>query len=399
MIFGIILLALVIAVAMFHYVQGMFSAMISASLTIFAALIAISYHEPIAEKVFLSQFPNAAHAVSLIGLFAISYVFMRLITDKLVSGNVRMPVTIDKIGAGFFGLVAGIFAVGIFAIAAQMLPFGPSIAGYARFSVDDRPVHGIHASGYNRPQDMEIYSELKSDSLDPSRASGAFPIPVDDMTVGLAYYVSNGGSLEGSQPLASIHPSYLDELFCQRLITVGEKRVLPITGSNDAGIRVSNVFTSTYLLQTVEDFESKELRGESAPSVPPLEGLTPIAVRAGFSGPYGEVPFTMASVGLVLPVNGTFKELHPIGSYQGNRLVLTRQDDPLFSNKAMDLVFLVPTEALQAGDSGNQKKMPAGAILQFKRTGRDDLSGKAITDSIPEGGGPGFREKDRKPTF
>ena len=45
MIFAIIILLFLGAIAFFHYIQGFFSATISAIITVFAAVSAFSYHE------------------------------------------------------------------------------------------------------------------------------------------------------------------------------------------------------------------------------------------------------------------------------------------------------------------------------------------------------------------
>ena len=50
MVFGMIMLVLVAAVAFYQYIQGFFSAMISCVLAIMAALIAVASHEPVAES-------------------------------------------------------------------------------------------------------------------------------------------------------------------------------------------------------------------------------------------------------------------------------------------------------------------------------------------------------------
>ena len=195
MVFGLIILVLLGAVAFYHYVQGFFSAMISAFLAVIAALVAVSFYEPVAEGMLMTQLPNQAHAVALVGLFALTYVFLRLAADKLIPGNIQVPLMADKIGAGVFGVIAGIFTTGILALAAQMLPFGPSIAGYSRYPLADRSVSSLHVPGKYQLQDLYAFDELQVDTLDPAKASGLFPLPVDDMVAGLATYVSDGGSV------------------------------------------------------------------------------------------------------------------------------------------------------------------------------------------------------------
>ena len=123
MIFGTIILVLLAGVAFYHYVQGFFSAMISAVLALLAAMVALSYHEVLAEGLLAPHMPNAAHALALTLIFAATYLILRMVIDRLVPGNIRLNVLVEKIGAGVCGLLAAIFSVGILALAAQMLPF------------------------------------------------------------------------------------------------------------------------------------------------------------------------------------------------------------------------------------------------------------------------------------
>src|SRR4051794_28313252 len=140
MIFSLFVIVFIGIIAYWHYLQGFFSAAISAILAIIAALIALGYQE---ELVGLAggKFNEQASAIALVCLFAITYLILRVLFDSAIPGNVRFPVILDRIGAPIMGIIAGIFGVGILVIAAQTLPFGPSIGGYQRFSITfDKPV-------------------------------------------------------------------------------------------------------------------------------------------------------------------------------------------------------------------------------------------------------------------
>src|SRR5215204_4864671 len=134
MLFSIFVVVFVGIVAYWHYLQGFFSAAISALLAIVAALVAVGYHEEIA-MMLAGKMNDQANAVGLVSLFGVTYLLLRLIFDKAIPGNVRFPVLLDRIGAPIMGLIAGIFGVGVLVIAAQTLPFGPSIAGYQRYPI------------------------------------------------------------------------------------------------------------------------------------------------------------------------------------------------------------------------------------------------------------------------
>src|SRR5688572_17522750 len=122
MILTIILVLFVGAITFFHYTQGFFSATISAALAIVSAVLAFSYHETVVETLLGGRFADAAHGMALAIMFATLYLVLRVAFDKMIPGNVRFPVLVDKIGGGAMGLIAGIFAAGILAIVAQYLP-------------------------------------------------------------------------------------------------------------------------------------------------------------------------------------------------------------------------------------------------------------------------------------
>ena len=392
MIFGVIVLALVAVIAFFHYVQGLFSAMVSAVLVIIAALVAVSYHEELAESLFANTFPSYAHAVALVGLFGAVYLVLRLVCDALVSGNVRLPLLVDKIGAGVFGLIAGIFAAGIFVLAAQLLPFGPDIAGYSRFALANREITNVTVPKMRQKQDVAITGELKNDSLSPTQASGMFVIPADDMVLSLVHYVSNGGSLAGERPLSAIHPSYLDELFGHRLGPLLGSDVL-ISGGKQAGMTVQAAYSSDQVIRNIVDFELKNIRGETALAT--LDSGIPLVIRASIDAPTSGArnAFNMASIRLVL--NG--RDYYPVGSYQDGKLYRTRLDDYLFvdGQNAVDFVFMVESELLPVKEGGNARTFPAGTFIAARRAARVDLSSMAIGNSIPNSSAPvGIMMKD-----
>src|SRR2546423_1117275 len=133
MIFGILILAIVGGVAYYHYAQVFLSAPMSAMIAVIAAALAISLHEPIVASLLKGKFSDYAHGLALIAIFAAVYMILRVLVDKAVPGQVRLPVIVDRIGGAAMGLIAGIFTAGIVALAAQALPFGPSIGGYSRY--------------------------------------------------------------------------------------------------------------------------------------------------------------------------------------------------------------------------------------------------------------------------
>ena len=98
----LIVLVLVGAITYFHYVQGLFSAALSAMIAVIAAVLAFSFHEPIV-RLLGGKMADQAAAVALVGVFAITYFALRFLFDKYIPGNVQVPLMADKIGGAFMG--------------------------------------------------------------------------------------------------------------------------------------------------------------------------------------------------------------------------------------------------------------------------------------------------------
>jgi hypothetical protein len=391
MLFGIIMLVLVAAVAFFHYVQGLFTAMTSCVLAILAAMIALAHHEPVAESLLARAMPAQAHAIVLVALFSLSYVVMRVAADKLVPGNVRFNVMVDKIGAGVFGVLAACFGVGVLAIAAQLLPFGPSIAGYSRYALADRSDFTVK----NLPRQLYYtklgaWNELERDRYDSASASGMFPLPIDSMVLGLASYVSAGGSLAGVRSFAQVHPDYSNELFGTRLAQPFNGGDVLFSVGTAPGLTVSQVYTSKAVLDNPEDIESKVVRGEHSVTVTSEGDTVPLVIRVAIAAAKGTVVATPAAVRLAISGKDGSRDYYPIGSYQrGERLLLFRPDDPICIDpgQSVDFVFMVESENLvRSGASDSEIHLPRGTFIEANRSARADLSGREIAQSSPGGG-------------
>src|SRR5687768_18012806 len=100
---GIIFLIFVGLIAYIHWIQGLLSGFISAVIAIISAAVALSFYEPLAAAMSGGKFQDQAYAVTLIALFAITYIVLRVLFDKFVPGNIRLPATVDKVGGALFG--------------------------------------------------------------------------------------------------------------------------------------------------------------------------------------------------------------------------------------------------------------------------------------------------------
>ena len=248
MVFNILIIVATGLVAFFHYIQGLFNATISAVLIAFAAVIAFNYYEPLAQLL-IGKLPDYSASLCLVVLFAASYVILRLIFDRVVPGNVRYPVLMDRIGAGVVGFVAGLIATGVVAVAAQALPFGPTIGLYGRYAVADKS-GSYFANG--QAQDVKMLDVVSADYFDHAQETPLI-FQQDDLVVGMIRHLSDNGSLAGNQPMAVIHPDYLTELFGQRIgIQVGAKHSL-VNSEKLPQLKVTGVYTQDQLTQVDGD--------------------------------------------------------------------------------------------------------------------------------------------------
>ncbi len=132
MIIVIIIAALVLGIAFFQVVQGLYTALINAILAVLCAAFALSYYEPLAEALFYgSGYAHYGDAASLVLLFAVPLLVLRFLYDHfLVPGNVVFGPWADRIGGGILGLFYGTILAGILALSLQMLPFGQTVLSW-----------------------------------------------------------------------------------------------------------------------------------------------------------------------------------------------------------------------------------------------------------------------------
>lgn len=387
MVLSVIVILLVAVIAYFHYVQGFFSATLSALIAIFAAVLAVSYQESAVDALLKGKMADQANAMMLCILFAAIYIVLRIIFDKAIPGNVRVPVLAEKIGAGVMGIVVGIFSVGIFVLAAEMLPFGPSIGGYARYAL--RGERHVIVPTNGQSVDSYVYDELKSDRFEPADEQSLL-LPVDDIVVATVAHLSAGGTLAGAQPLASIHPDYLQELFGNRLgIQVGARHsALNANGENT--VSVAGVY-SLASLPTL-DPEFKGLRSDrQVPAVTrpgPGQVLLVVRIMVGHNAADDADNLFRFSTGSIRLVAND-KDYYPIGTVDnGDQLFSQKLDDFLFlnlskSDAGIDAAFLVDKSDLFGSSEPTTEKIPAGRFIEVKRLADVNLAGMTVQTQLP----------------
>ena len=189
MIVIIIAALLLLGIAFFQAVQGMFSAIIMAVLSVLCAAIALNFYEPLAAVLIAKGWLGGyAHGLVLLALFVIPLLVLREIFDRVIRRSVQMGVWPDRIGGGALGLLTGLVLVGMLMIVVALLPLGGSFISY-------------------RPYDAQLQVD-----------QGSVPRLAARFTLGLAKCMSAGAiaPIGGGDSFAEAHDDWLLDAFCGR---------------------------------------------------------------------------------------------------------------------------------------------------------------------------------------
>jgi uncharacterized membrane protein required for colicin V production len=417
MIFSLIVLIIVGVVGYWHYVQGFFSSVLSAILTVFAALIAVGYFETVTDMALGGRAAEYAHGMVLIALFSLSYLLLRVVFDKLVPGNVRMPSTLDKVGAGAMGVVAGLFCAGIFAISAQQLPFDSSIMMFSRYATGATREVTVPTGGQSR--NAEIWGELATGRAPITDNDGfadderqSLWIPADEVVLGLMNRVSDGGTLSNHRPFVEIHPDYLMQLFASRLATQSGARHVAFNLPDKQYVTVPGLFTLDQVLRYdgEPDFMRRSTRAIETGVLKsnPDQILLIVRARIDQMAADGDKIVRMSIAAARLVADRT--NYTPVGIVEAGALLrVNRLDDYLFINTGgdaatVDFAFLVPREAVltnpapqSSARTATDLEIKPGVFFEFKRMAQVSLAGKQVSGSwSPAPGQALFDRRDLK---
>ncbi len=186
MLLALLATILILAIASYQVVQGLFSALVMTILSILAVMVAFNYYELLAPLLYPYQ-PLHADGLVLVVLFGVSLMVFRVLYDKFIPGNVVFGMWLNRIGGGVLGILTGSIMVGMLLIAVQMLPFQEKFLTY-------------------RPFDGSL-----------GRSSRLAPFYADEFTLGMAKMLS-AGSFQTTPPgpLGGEHGDLLLEAFCTR---------------------------------------------------------------------------------------------------------------------------------------------------------------------------------------
>jgi len=378
MILSVIIIGILAGVTYYHYVQGMFSSAISAFCAFIGVLIAFGYYEQLVGMAGQGKMADYAAGAVLITLFAATYILLRIVIDQCVPGNVEVPLYVERAGAGVFGFITALFCAGVFAVGAQLMPFGPSIGGYERFptvSADEVSVpHEALGAGQHRDAIGRITNQLKDNDLEPTRSSGLL-VPVDDFVISLTS-VSSSNSLAGAQSFADVHPNLLDQAYANRLGPDHSGWRVFINSPKVPMASLNGVFTVSGNVEAA-DSEIVALRpNKSVLAFKAGSSDVILVLRATFANTAqdtdGVVRITPAAIRLVVGD----KVYHPVGTmFATNKLGLSRLDDQILipnALRAADFAFSIPKSLADTLSKAPAKGVASKAVgfVEFKMYSR-----------------------------
>lgn len=137
---NITVIALVLLIAYWWATQGAFSAIIHLLCVIVAGALALAFWEPLTMGLLLrgTGFDVYAWGVSLVGIFVVVLVGLRLLTNKLLPANVDLPRWAN-LALGFpVGAFAGVLSIGMLILGAGHVQSERQILGFAGYARSTR---------------------------------------------------------------------------------------------------------------------------------------------------------------------------------------------------------------------------------------------------------------------
>lgn len=130
--FNLMIIGLILLIAYWWANQGFFSAILHLVCVIAAGAIAFGVWELLVVRLLLKGggFDNYAWGSTLLLVFAVSLVVLRVAMDKLVPGNVDLPRWVNMVCGFPLGAAAGVITAGMFIIGAGLIQHKNDIMGF-----------------------------------------------------------------------------------------------------------------------------------------------------------------------------------------------------------------------------------------------------------------------------
>lgn len=118
--------------------QGLLSAVLHLVCVIAAGTLAFAFWEPLANAMMSGgKFDNYAWGFSLISVFTVSLLILRIASDKIAFGNTKFPEWANLTFGGIAGLCSGVLTVGVCVIGIGFIQSTTEIMGYQGYGRDN----------------------------------------------------------------------------------------------------------------------------------------------------------------------------------------------------------------------------------------------------------------------
>ncbi len=129
---NLLVLLMLVLITFFQSLQGLFGAMILLVLSGISAAIAFGYYEDLHSGLLAQWLPGEGQAVSLMVIFLVTLLILRLVVDFAFKGTVLIPKKIDRAGGAVLGFFVALIMTGTVVTAIQMLPTDQEVLGFTR---------------------------------------------------------------------------------------------------------------------------------------------------------------------------------------------------------------------------------------------------------------------------
>lgn len=377
---NLLVLLMLVLITFFLSMQGLFSAMIVLVVSVISAVVAFGFYENLYTGLLAQWLPAEGQAVSLMALFLVSLLVLRVVLDTAIKGNVQLPHRVNQIGGAAFGFFAAMVMTGTSVTAIQMLPFDREVLGFARH-------------------------EMAGERL----ATSSVWFSPDRFAVGLAGTILDG-SLSGKAPrtgqFQDVHPDLLAAVDARRSAGVPAiKRANAVSLSVEQAWLPDRVMMSDGRTPVTPGSGKKfvavqaNLGGDLPKAFTPLQ-MRMVAVQANrveqyylrAAGSGGEVPVEVKPLDMYMPTSGTMNLVFEIPDKAAPWYVTFNDEgmgevtkDKLEEQSAPALS--TPAAATPAASEKQEEPAPRPAVRNpaGRTHGADVADQPYVSDAWPEG--------------
>ncbi|MCK4343045.1 MAG: CvpA family protein, partial [Phycisphaerae bacterium] len=219
MILNIFATLFVLGITFIHSIFGFFSGIINVFCCIVALAVAFGFAEPVNDLLTGTAHlhPGYTEPFTLVLLFVITLLVLRLLADNLIRGNVRVPMYVDWGGGAVCGFVIAQICVGVAVLGFLMLPLGGRVMTFSRYERDEN-------NQVDPDTDRVVFEE------------NHLLLRSDEFAAGLFSLLSNG-SLRGGTTFAGVYPDYPEWVFWSGNQVQSEALTAPVRDKTRDGFK------------------------------------------------------------------------------------------------------------------------------------------------------------------